>query len=106
MVTKRSRMVVVKDFEWENTSNYIDEREIFCGGFGTQGAKKNTNDSLGILKIFVWSTILKWVPCHHSVMHLQVVDREDGHQTWRITVNIVNKNSQTAKPGWSFSLGD
>jgi hypothetical protein len=53
MLTKRSRIVVVTDFEWEYMSNYIDQREIFCGGFGPQGAEKNTNDSLGNLKIFL-----------------------------------------------------
>jgi hypothetical protein len=35
----------------------------------------------------------------------QVVDGEDGLQVWRITANILNKQSHTANKGWSSCLG-
>jgi hypothetical protein len=35
----------------------------------------------------------------------QVVDGGDGLQIWRIAVNILNKQSQTANRWWSSSLG-
>jgi hypothetical protein len=40
------------------------------------------------------------------MMHLEVIDREDGHQIWRTVVIIVNKHSLTVIISWSLSLGD
>jgi hypothetical protein len=31
-----------RDFEWEDKSNYREQREIFISGFGLQGAVKDT----------------------------------------------------------------
>jgi hypothetical protein len=30
-------------------------------------------------------------PCHHSMACSQVADGGDGHQIWRVAVNIINK---------------
>jgi hypothetical protein len=43
---------------------------------------------------------VKWVSCHHGMEHPHAADREDGLQTWRVAVNILNKQSQTASRGW------
>jgi hypothetical protein len=45
------------------------------------------------------------VPCHHGNVHPQVEDGGDGVQIWRVAVNILNKQLQTAYLGWSSSLG-
>jgi hypothetical protein len=31
----------------------------------------------------------------------EIADGEDGLQIWRVAVNILNKQSQTADKGWS-----
>jgi len=36
--------------------------------------------------------------------HLQVADREDGLQIWRVAVNILDKQSWTTDKGWSSRL--
>jgi len=36
----------------------------------------------------------------------QVLDRGYGLQIWRVAVNTLNKQLQTAEKGWSSSLGD
>jgi hypothetical protein len=36
----------------------------------------------------------------------QVADGGDDLQIWRVAVNMLNKQSQTANKGWSSSLGD
>jgi hypothetical protein len=46
---------------------------------------------------------VKWVPCHHSMMRPQVPG-EDGLQTCRVAVNILNKQSWTGDKGLSSSL--
>jgi hypothetical protein len=43
--------------------------------------------------------------CHHGMAQPQVADGGDGLQIWRVAANILNKQSQTADRGWSFSLG-
>jgi hypothetical protein len=48
---------------------------------------------------------VKWVPCHHSMARPQVADGGKGLQIWRVAVNILNKQSQTANKGWPSSLG-
>jgi hypothetical protein len=35
----------------------------------------------------------------------QVADGGDALQVWRVAVNILNKQSQTADNGWASSLG-
>jgi hypothetical protein len=37
--------------------------------------------------------------------HPQVADGGDGLQVWRVTANILNKESRTADKGWSSNLG-
>jgi hypothetical protein len=46
----------------------------------------------------------QWVPYHHGMARPQVADGEDGLQIWRVTSNILYKQSRTDK-GWSSSLG-
>jgi len=36
--------------------------------------------------------------------HPQATDGADVHQIWKITVNILNKQSQAADMGWPLSL--
>jgi len=50
-------------------------------------------------------THVMWVPCHHDNVCPQVADGGEGLQIWRVTANILNKQSQTADTGWSSSLG-
>jgi hypothetical protein len=47
----------------------------------------------------VLSNYVKWVPCHHSMAHPQVVERGDTLQVWRVAANIFNKQLQTANKG-------
>jgi hypothetical protein len=42
-----------------------------------------------------------WVPCHHYMARLQVVDGGDGLQIWRVALNILNGQSRTADKAWS-----
>jgi hypothetical protein len=35
----------------------------------------------------------------------QVADGEEGLQIWRVTVNVLNKQSWAADKGWTSSLG-
>ncbi|KAJ4432011.1 hypothetical protein ANN_20625 [Periplaneta americana] len=44
-------------------------------------------------------------PYHHGMARPQVTDRGDGLQIWRVAVNILNRQSETADEGWSSSLG-
>jgi hypothetical protein len=48
---------------------------------------------------------VKWVHCHHSMVHPRVSDRGEGLQIWRVATNMLNKQSRTADSGWSSSLG-
>jgi hypothetical protein len=48
---------------------------------------------------------IKWVPCHHGMVHPQVVDGGESLQIRSIGVNILNKKLQTADKEWSSSLG-
>jgi hypothetical protein len=48
---------------------------------------------------------VRWFPCHHGLVHPQVVDGGDSLQIWRVAVNILNKQSQTADKGWSPAWG-
>jgi hypothetical protein len=44
------------------------------------------------------------VRCHHGMARPQVADGGDGLQMWRVTGNILNKQSRTADKGWPSSL--
>jgi hypothetical protein len=54
---------------------------------------------------FIERSYVKSVPCHHSMLCPQVANGEDSIQIWRVDANILNKQSQTANKGWSYSLG-
>jgi hypothetical protein len=45
---------------------------------------------------------VRWVPCHYGMVRLQVADGGDGLQIWRVTANILNKQSRTADKGWGW----
>jgi hypothetical protein len=47
---------------------------------------------------------VRWVPCHHGMVHPQVADGGDTFQVWRVAANILNKQSRTSDKGWSSSL--
>jgi hypothetical protein len=49
---------------------------------------------------------VKWVSCDHGVVHPQVADGENGLQIWRVSSNILHKQLQKAKKGWSSTLMD
>jgi hypothetical protein len=44
-------------------------------------------------------------PCHHGTVRPRVADGGDGLQIWRVTENILKKQSRTADKGYSSSLG-
>jgi hypothetical protein len=44
-------------------------------------------------------------PCHHGMARPRVSVGGDGFQIWRVSENILNKQSQTADKGWSSNLG-
>jgi hypothetical protein len=46
-------------------------------------------------------------PCHHGMVHLQVVDGGEGLQIWRVIANILNKQTWATDRGGppSFGLG-
>jgi hypothetical protein len=48
---------------------------------------------------------VKRIHCHHGMARPRVADRGDGLQIWRVTANILNKQSRTADSGWPSSLG-
>jgi len=57
--------------------------------------------------VFILITFLsraKWVPVTMAwrVLRLQM---EEQPAAWRVAMNVLNKQSQTAKKGWSYSLG-
>jgi len=43
-------------------------------------------------------------PCYNRMECPQATDGEDSHQIWKITVNILNKQSQTTDKGWPRSV--
>jgi hypothetical protein len=45
--------------------------------------------------------LIKWVPCNHGMMCPKFADRGQGLQIWKVSVNILNKQLQTANKGWS-----
>jgi hypothetical protein len=47
----------------------------------------------------------KWIPCHHGMVHPQVMDGGDGLQIWRVAANMLNKQSWAANKGWFSRLG-
>jgi hypothetical protein len=48
---------------------------------------------------------VKWVPCHHDMVHLHVTDGGDSVQIQRVTANILNKQLwKKADNGWSSNL--
>jgi hypothetical protein len=49
-------------------------------------------------------THVRWVPCHHGLVHPWVSDGGDGFQIWKVAVSILNKQSRTADKSWSSSL--
>jgi hypothetical protein len=42
---------------------------------------------------------VKWVPCHHGMVHPRVADGGGGLHIWRVAANVLNKQSQTADSG-------
>jgi len=46
----------------------------------------------------------KWVPVTMA-WHILRLWTEEWPPVWRVAVNILNKQSQTADKGWSSSLG-
>jgi hypothetical protein len=38
---------------------------------------------------------VKWVPCHHGMVHSPFAHEEDGLQLWRVAANKLNKQLQT-----------
>jgi hypothetical protein len=48
---------------------------------------------------------VRWVPCHRGVARPPVADGGDTLQIWRVSTNILNKQSRTADNGWSSCLG-
>jgi hypothetical protein len=47
----------------------------------------------------------KWGSCHQGMVRPQVAEGEDGLQIWCLNLNILNKQSQTAKNVWSSIFG-
>jgi hypothetical protein len=47
----------------------------------------------------------RWVPCQHGMARPQVANAGDGLQIWKVTGNILNKQSRAADKGWSSSWG-
>jgi hypothetical protein len=47
---------------------------------------------------------VNWVSCLYGMVRTQVADRAEGLQIWRVSVNILNKQSQADDSGWSSSL--
>jgi hypothetical protein len=45
------------------------------------------------------------VPSHHSMACSWVADGGDSLQIWKVAVNILNKQLQTANKGWSLGVG-
>jgi len=43
--------------------------------------------------------------CFWSLVHPQVLYRGNGLQIWRVAVNVLSKQLQTADNEWSSSLG-
>jgi hypothetical protein len=48
---------------------------------------------------------VRWVPCHHGMVHPQVADGGDSLQSWRVAANILNKQSWTADKGGTPAWG-
>jgi hypothetical protein len=42
---------------------------------------------------------VRWVPCHHGMARPQVADGGDASQEWRVTANILNKQSRQPTRG-------
>jgi hypothetical protein len=49
--------------------------------------------------------VARWVSCHPDIARPQVADGGDYLHVWRVTENIMNKQSRTADKGWASSLG-
>jgi hypothetical protein len=47
---------------------------------------------------------VRWDPCHDGMAHPQVTDRGDSNEIWKVSVNKLNKQLQTAGMGWSSSF--
>jgi hypothetical protein len=61
---------------------------------------------LGIhLYVFLNIHCFCYVECHHGMARPQVADGGDDLQIWRVSANILNKQSQTADKRWYFRLG-
>jgi hypothetical protein len=41
----------------------------------------------------------RWVPCHYGMARPQVADGGHGLQIWKVTANVLNKQSRTADKG-------
>jgi hypothetical protein len=54
---------------------------------------------------FIERSPVKSAHCHHSMLCPQAENGRDSLQIWIVAVNILNTQLQTAKTGWSSSLG-
>lgn len=45
-------------------------------------------------------------PCYHSMAHSPVVGGGNDLQMWRVSADILNKQSRTTDKGWSSNLRD
>jgi hypothetical protein len=48
---------------------------------------------------------VRGVRCHHDMARPQVADGGDVLQIWRVTANILNRQSRTADKEWPSRLG-
>jgi hypothetical protein len=60
---------------------------------------------LHVYQSYSLTSMLRWVSCHHSMVHYKVANGGDSLQTWIVAANILNKQSWTAVEGSPSSLG-
>jgi hypothetical protein len=75
-----------------------NDREIYVGLFSITIPK-------GIYTVqcmYMYIFHVRWVTCDHG---LAVADGGDALQVWRVTADILNKQSRAADKGWSSSWG-
>jgi hypothetical protein len=56
------------------------------------------------VQLHVLNIHVRWVPCRNGMMCPQVVNGGECLQIWKVSVNILNKQSRTADKGWTSSL--
>jgi hypothetical protein len=60
-------------------------------GSGLSGPQNVSEKIKTFLCAMVTPPHVKWVPCHHGMVHPQVADGGDVLQIWRVAANILNK---------------